>query len=87
MLLSDDYFVHTHRNHVHKRAFTFNSLIQLTNVYCLTHKIYSIILLLYCPNFTLIFLGCTKLEMLNSYPSLLQLNNTNQHFLVLFYFT
>ena len=47
MLLSDDYFVHTHRNHVHKRTFTFNSLVQLTNVYCLTHRFFSIILLLF----------------------------------------
>ena len=83
MFLSNNYLVHTHRNHVHKRTFTFNSLVQLTNVYCLTHRFSSIILLL----FLLAFLRCTKLEMLNSYPALSQLNNTNLRRTILFYFT
>ena len=57
MLLTDDNLIHSHRNHVHKGTLTLNSLIQLANVYCLTHKIflYYVFTFLYITLFLVFF--------------------------------
>ena len=79
MLLTDDNLVHSHRNHVHKGTLTLNPRIQLTNVYCLTHKIflYYVFTFLYITLLLVFFLHCAKLAIINVPASLLWINNTN----------
>ena len=52
MLLPDDDLVHAHRNHIDKRTFARNQLVQFPNIYCLAHN-YRVFLWLYNSIFLL----------------------------------
>ncbi|OAV71660.1 hypothetical protein Barb7_03168 [Bacteroidales bacterium Barb7] len=37
MFLPHNHLIHPYGDHIYKRTLTLNSLVQLTNIYCLTH--------------------------------------------------